>query len=350
MGEKKFEVAEKQSEIFMNTVMRAFNTGNIEIKPTQKQQELVQAYFIEIDKMLGETETKRLQKNANNSDPKYNNNLPYVWANVNVKQLALDVMRYSKMGLDIQQKNMIHAIPYKDNANQKYNINLMRGYNGIRYIAEKYALDKPKNVICELVYETDTFRIVKKDAVHDHEGYEFQINNPFDRGKLLGGFGYYEYHDPAKNRLVFMTLKDIEKRKPEKASGEFWGGKKTVYENNKRVTVDTDGWYEEMCLKTLKRFVYSEANIPIDPAKIDENYEYIKKREMDQYKEEVNGEIRQNANQQVVDADFTEKEHSAKTIENDAHPELKTPAHEAAKEPEPVIAVNKKTEQSADPF
>lgn len=211
MEETKNSVAVKQSEVFMNTVMRAFNTGNIEIKPTQKQQELVQAYFIEIDKMLSDTEIKRLQKNANNIDPKYNNNLSYVWSNVNLKQLALDVMRYSKMGLDIQQKNMIHAIPYKDNANQKYNINLMRGYNGIRYIAEKYALDKPKNVICELVYETDTFRIVKKDAVHDHEGYEFQINNPFDRGKLLGGFGYYEYHDPAKNRLVFMTLKDIEK-------------------------------------------------------------------------------------------------------------------------------------------
>lgn len=105
-----------------------------------------------------------------------------------------------------------------------------------------------------------------------------------------------------------------------------------------------------MCLKTLKRFVYSEANIPIDPAKIDENYEYIKKREMEQYKEEVNSEIKQNANQQVVDADFTEKEHSAKTIENDAHPELKAAAPETVKEPEPVISANKKVEQSVDPF
>ena len=350
MEETKNDIAVKQSEIFMNTVMRAFNTGNFEIKPTQKQQELVQAYFIEIDKMLNETEIKRVQKNANNTDPKYNNDLPYIWSNVNLKQLALDVMRYSKMGLDIQQKNMIHAIPYKDNANQKYNINLMRGYNGIRYIAEKYALDKPKNVICELVYETDTFRIVKKDAVHDHEGYEFQINNPFDRGKILGGFGYYEYHDPAKNRLVFMTLKDIEKRKPDKASGEFWGGKKTVYEKGHRVTVDTDGWYEEMCLKTLKRYVYSEANIPIDPAKIDENYEYIKKREMDQYKEEVNGEIKKNANQQVVDADFTEKEHSTKVIENDMHPELKAVIPEAKKEPESVTVAKAAKSGEADPF
>lgn len=350
MGETKNDIAVKQSEVFMNTVMRAFNTGNIEIKPTQKQQELVQAYFIEIDKMLNETEIKRVQKNANNTDPKYNNDLPYIWSNVNLKQLALDVMRYSKMGLDIQQKNMIHAIPYKDNANQKYNINLMRGYNGIRYIAEKYALDKPKNVICELVYETDTFRIVKKDAVHDHEGYEFQINNPFDRGKILGGFGYYEYHDPAKNRLVFMTLKDIEKRKPDKASGEFWGGKKTVYEKGHRVTVDTDGWYEEMCLKTLKRYVYSEANIPIDPAKIDENYEYIKKREMDQYKEEVNGEIEKNANRHVVDADFTEKEHSTKVIENDMHPELKAVIPEAKKEPESVTVAKAAKSGEVDPF
>src|SRR5699024_9900442 len=154
-------------------------------------------------------------------DHAYDNNLPYTWDNVNLKQLALDVMHYSKMGLDIQQKNMIHAIPFKNNRTGKYDINLMEGYNGIKFKAEKYALDKPKNVVIELVYSSDTFRLIKKDSLHHVEGYEFQINNPFDRGEFLGGFGYYEFDDPSKNKVVFMTKKDIEKRKPDKAAAEF---------------------------------------------------------------------------------------------------------------------------------
>ena len=31
-----------------------------------------------------------------------------------------------------------------------------------------------------------------------------------------------------------MTMKDIMKRRPEKAAGEFWGGTKTVWEKGKK--------------------------------------------------------------------------------------------------------------------
>ena len=307
MENKKNAIVKSNSEVFTNTVMRAFATGGMEIDPTQKQKELVQGYFIVIDKMLADTEEKRIQKNKNNKDHAYDNNLPYTWDNVNLKQLALDVMHYSKMGLDIQQKNMIHAIPFKNNRTGKYDINLMEGYNGIKFKAEKYALDKPKNVVIELVYSSDTFRLIKKDSLHHVEGYEFQVNNPFDRGEFLGGFGYYEFDDPSKNKVVFMTKKDIEKRKPEKAAAEFWGGTKTEYINGQRQQVQTDGWYEEMCLKTLKRFVYSEANLPLDPMKIDDHYLYIKEREMQMEKQSVDQEIKDNANKEIFEADFTEK-------------------------------------------
>lgn len=307
MENKKNEIVKSNSEVFTNTVMRAFATGGMEINPTQKQKEIVQGYFIAIDKMLNDTEEKRVQKNKSNKDHTYDNNLPYTWDNVNLKQLALDVMHYSKMGLDIQQKNMIHAIPFKNNRTGKYDINLMEGYNGIKFKAEKYALDKPKNIVIELVYSSDTFRLIKKDSVHDVEGYEFQINNPFDRGDFLGGFGYYEFDDKTKNKVVFMTKKDIEKRRPEKASAEFWGGIKTEYVNGQRQQVETDGWYEEMCLKTLKRFVYSESNLPLDPMKIDDHYMYIKEREMQMEKQYVDNEVKEKANTEVFEADFTEK-------------------------------------------
>lgn len=33
--------------------------------------------------------------------------------------------------------------PFKNNSTQKYDVNLMPGYNGVQYIAEKYALENP---------------------------------------------------------------------------------------------------------------------------------------------------------------------------------------------------------------
>lgn len=335
---EKNEIMEKQSEIFTNTVMRAFNTGGMEITPTNKQKELVQGYFIVIDKMLSDAEIKRDQKNKNNSDHKYDNNLPYTWKNVNLKQLALDVMHYSKMGLDIQQKNMIHAIPYKNNHTNQYDIVLMEGYNGIKFKAEKYALYKPKNVVIELVYDTDTFSLIKKDSRHSVEGYEFQINQPFNRGKLLGGFGYYEFDDETRNKVVFLTINDIEKRRPDKASAEFWGGTKTEWVNGERQQVKKDGWYEEMCIKTLKRFVYSEANIPLDPMKIDDHYRYIKERELQREKAEVDDEVERKANKEVFEADFDIKDDQPPhQLEQDSSsPKFDMETGEVLKEKEPV--------------
>jgi recombination protein RecT len=226
---------------------------------------------------------------------------------VDLNALALDVVHYARMGLDMMQPNHLSAIPFKDN-NRKalsgtklYTVNLMPGYNGIQYIAEKYALEKPLAVTVELVYSTDTFKPLKKNRTNRVESYEFEINNAFDRGEVVGGFGYIEYADPEKNKLVIMTLKDILKRKPEKASGEFWGGKKTVWENGKKTEADTEGWFEEMCLKTIKREVYSAKHMPRDPKKIDDSYQYMKQQELRLAQMEAQEVIDANAARTVID-------------------------------------------------
>ena len=93
------------------------------------------------------------------------------------------------------------------------------------------------------------------------------------------------------------------KRRPEKAAGEFWGGTKTVWEKGKKKEVETDGWYEEMCLKTLKREVYSAKNMPRDPKKIDDSYQYMKLQEIRMAEMEAQELIRSNAGQIVIDID-----------------------------------------------
>ena len=296
------EVKPNAAERFTAKVMKEFGSTVGEIQVTDYQRQLVQGYFIAIDRALKSAEEERLRKNEKNKDhEKYDNNLPVTWGNVNLNDLALDVVHYARMGLDMMQENHLFPIPYKNNKTGKYDMTLMPGYNGIQYIAEKYAVEPPLAVTVELVYSTDTFRPIKKSAENRVENYEFAINNAFDRGEIIGGFGYIEYADPVKNKLVIMTKKDIEKRKPKYASANFWGGKQKVWENGKQVDQETDGWYEEMCLKTIKREIYSAKHIPRDPKKIDDNYQYMKMREARIAELEAQDIIDANANGTVID-------------------------------------------------
>lgn len=308
------------SERFMEKVMSEFN-GNVSggLQITDYQRTLVQGYFIGIDKALQTQEENRQRKNKYNKDHKYDNDLPMIWANVNLKDLALDVIHYAKMGLDMMQKNHISPIPYKNNKTNKYDITLMPGYAGIEYIAKKYALETPKSVTIELVYSTDTFRPIKKSATNKVESYEFEINNAFDRGDIIGGFGYIQFDNAESNKLIIMTRADIEKRKPAYAAAEFWGGTKTVWENGKQVEVKTDGWYAEMCLKTIKREVYGDKNIPRDPKKIDDNYQYMKIREAELAQMQAQEEINENANSQpfMIDAETGEVTEPQEVIADD---------------------------------
>jgi recombination protein RecT len=295
------------SEKFSKMVIRQFGSntaGAIQVSDYQKR--LVQGYFICIDRALQLAEENRARKNRDNKDHKYDNMLPITWQNVNLKDMALDLVHYAKMGLDMMQENHLSPIPYKNNKTQKYDITLMQGYAGIQYIAEKYAIERPLDVTVELVHKADTFKPLKKSRERTIESYDFDISNPFDRGEVIGGFGYIQYEKPEKNKLIIMTIKDILKRKPRYAAPEFWGGKIKVWENGKQVEKESDGWYEEMCLKTLKREVYSSKNIPRDPQKIDENYQYMKYREAHYADIEAQAEIESNAN--TIDIEMVAEE------------------------------------------
>lgn len=287
---------------FTDKVIAEFSTNAGPVELTDYQRQLVHGYFISIDRALKTAEEERIRRNANNKDhEKYDNPLPFTWQNVNLTDLALDVVHYARMGLDMMEPNHLFPIPYKNNKNNNYDMTLMPGYAGIQYAALKYAYDDLENVTVELVYDTDTFRPIKKGIGNKVESYEFSINSPFDRGKVVGGFGYIEYEDPTKNKLVIMSLHDIEKRKPRYASANFWGGKVKEWQNGKQVETEVEGWYEEMCEKTVKREVYSPKNIPRDPKKIDDAYQYMKMREAQIANIEAQAEIDANANTITID-------------------------------------------------
>lgn len=255
------------SERFTEKVIREFaGTGGM-IALTAFQKRLVQNYFISLDHSLKAAEEKRIKKSEQFRDP-----VAISWANINMDQLALNVVACARIGFDPALPNHINMVPFKNNTTQKYDIGFVEGYRGKEIKAKKYGLDIPDDVVVEIVYSTDKFKQFKKDRTHTIENYDFEITHDFSRGEIIGGFYYHVYfNEPQKNKLVVFSLDDILKRRPEHASAEFWGGEKDKWENGKKTGKEkVEGWFPEMCFKTIYRAAYN--NITIDSQKIDDDF------------------------------------------------------------------------------
>lgn len=294
------EVAKKEltmSERFTNKVVAEFSTGVGEVSLSPFQKKLAQNYFMGIDLALKTAETNRLKKSE-----KYRDKVPVDWNHIDMNKLARDVVTYARIGLDPMQKNHIHVIPFKNNSTNKYDITFMEGYRGIELKAKKYGLDVPDAVTVEVIYSNDKFKVIKKDRNNKIESYEFEIVDAFDRGEIKGGFYYHIYNGhPEKNKLVTFNKHDIEKRKPRYASVEFWGGEKDIWENGKKTgkKEKVEGWYEQMCYKTIYRAAYND--ITIDSKKIDDNYRRMKQLENDTTERIVEAEIEEKGNKEYID-------------------------------------------------
>ncbi|WP_286883381.1 MULTISPECIES: recombinase RecT [Sphingobacterium] len=302
-----------QSERFTMAVMKEFTANAGDVQLTNFQRKLIQNYFIKLDMTLKENEVKRISKSEQYRDP-----LEFIWKNVNMSQLALDVVAYSSIGLDPLQDNHINLIPYKNKKTNQFDIGFIIGYEGMKIKAVKYGFEVPDDVIVELVYSNDVFKSHKKNKDNQVESYTFDIVNDFDRGEVIGGFYYHVFRsNPEKNRLKVMTMKDINKRIPKNASPEFWGGEKKKWNSDEVEQID--GWYEEMVEKMLKRAAYN--SITIDSEKIDDHLVKMMQAESlslngsDQTLLQVKSEVANNANKQelgfsdaqVIDIPHTEE-------------------------------------------
>lgn len=298
-------IPQSPSERFTNAVIKQFSSDNGQIQLTTFQKKLCQNYFIKIDQTLKDNEKKRMAKSE-----QYRDALAFTWENVNMNKLAIDVIAYSSVEMDPTQPNHINMIPYKNTANNKYDMGFIIGYNGMEIKAKKYGLEVPDSVIVELVYSTDKFKQIKKDLNNKIETYTFETTNDFNRGDVVGGFWFHEFKEnPEKNKIKVFSLKDIEKRKPKYASADFWGGLKDVWDNGKKVgTEKIDGWFEEMAFKTLSRAAYNA--IVIDSKKIDDNYMAIIQKETDMADAKIENEILTEANKESLTF-----EDAAETIE-----------------------------------
>jgi len=236
-----------------------------------KQREIAAAYFPAIDAAITAAEQRRLSDNEWKSTK---NDLPYTWENIDFEPLKLAIINNARLGLDSRISNHISPVMYKSGKTGKYTVTLMRGYVGMALVAKKYALYPITGATIELVYSNDTFQILKKNAEREKDAYLFDINNPFERGELLGGFCYLEFEDSGMNKLIFLSLREILKRKPAYASPEFWGGTKKQKDKKtgKWEESQLEGWLEEMAWKTIARHAFGGKYVEIDPEKVDSAY------------------------------------------------------------------------------
>lgn len=255
------------SERFTEKVMAEFKGSANGAELSQSQKRLIQNYFMAIDQILKTSEEKRLSKSE-----EYRDDLAFEWKNVNLQILALRVVAWAKVGLDPMQPNHLNPIPYKNKRTNLYDITFMPGYRGLELKSSKYGFDVPSNITIELVYKTDNFVPIKKDRNNKVENYIFEVMNPWERGEIVGGFYYKEFNEyPEKNKLVFYTVAELEKRKPKYAAAEFWGGEVDKWENKKKVGKEKiEGWKPEMLWKTIARAAWN--SITIDPQKIDDEF------------------------------------------------------------------------------
>lgn len=205
-----------QGERFLSNVERQFTAQlgrTREMNPLE--QRLTQHMFLSVDQALKKAEADRAK------NPKRANRKPYTWDNVNLTKLATDTTHRVSLGLDALVPNHISPIAYWNSALEQYDIDLRIGYVGRSYVTRKFAVDTPVNIIHHLVYDTDEFEALPHSVNRDIESYRFKINEPFNRGKIVGGFGYIVYDDPRKNQLVLVTMRDFE-RSRKASEGGFW--------------------------------------------------------------------------------------------------------------------------------
>src|SRR5208283_2032835 len=118
-------------------------------------------------------------------------------------------------------------------------LDLRVGYAGKDYYYRQMAVETPEDVVYQLVCENDKF-IPKMRSIHNQiESYEFEITQPFKRGRVIGGFGYISYKDPKKNKLILVSEEEFEKSRAH-GNRDFWG------------TDDKPGeWEDRMQYKTV---------------------------------------------------------------------------------------------------
>lgn len=228
---------------------------------SQVQRTLAQHLYIKLIAALDDAENRRYPKTGENAKK------PIIWANVDDVKLAMRCVHIINLGLDAYQKNHIFFIPYWNNRTERYDIDIRIGYMGEDHCRRKFSLDPIVDITYQLVFEGDEFDIVRNGQGVEVPEYHPKSYFEAPTDGIIGGFGYIQYEDVRKNKVIPIAKREFEKAQTASKGTEFWGGMQTEWQNKKKVeTGHDDKFFNEMCFKTIVHRVC--AKIPLDPAKV----------------------------------------------------------------------------------
>lgn len=256
---------------------------------------LAQHLYLKISETLQDLEEKRIEAGKDK--------MPYKWQNLNLKKLYLDSTYRVALGLDALLKNHIHPIPYWNKKQKKYDLDLRIGYRGEDYCKRRLSIYPIVDIIYELVHENDAFKPLKRNHERRVENYEFNIDSPFDRGEVVGGFGYIMYENPHQNTLIIVTKEDFDKSRSLAQTDEFWS-------KNER----------EMQFKTLVHRVTSQ--ITIDPRKVHSKAYARIEEDLSITERQLESEIEDTDNGEVIDFDPEPEEPKTESGQLESEPEV----------------------------
>lgn len=253
------------------------------VKFSESQKRLAMNLFVKVDNDLQNAEADRLKKKKGGE--------AIIWQNVNMQKLALDAAHRITLGLDALVPNHLFTIPYLNGKTNKYDLDLRIGYKGMHHYRVKFSSDDVVDIRYELVHKNDHFKLLKRNEDRSVESYEFEVKNPFDRGEVIGGFGYIVYSDETKNKVVVVSREYFDKIKNAWQSGPVWKSE----------------WEEQMQYKTIVHRTTEMLNI--DTTKTNMSYHYVESQD-DPFRDELDPKkaVHLEGEREKLDFDMQEEE------------------------------------------
>lgn len=242
------------------------------------------------------------------------------------------VKRFARLGLSLNEKEIWLDIRNNTKAGKK-DINIKVQYQGEEKLLTKFNTKNGgvKNVIKDVILDGEELVQKRNFKTGDYEIIDHKIPDILNRSitiktkdSVKGAYAV-AYHNDGTQTAVIIDKDRINRAMSAAKTQTIWSSD-----------------FRKMVLKTVVHELYQElAKFNVVPDDLLNDY-----ADMITDKDEVQAEIKANANKDVIDADYVENGHATKNIENDAHPELKAAVPETKKEPETVTVKS----VSTDPF
>ena len=257
---------------FADKVQRLFKAEfGLEVQWSELQNTLAQHMFVGVDQWM---------KKHNADDRNSNNQMS--WERIDQQQLAMDSVHRISMELDALIPNHIHPVPYKAGHTGLVRLDLRIGYEGLMYTRMRFCVDPPLKVTMKLLHKGDRFReFITAGGIDSFEYEAFDSLNP---GEITGGFYYFSYANPRKNKLKIVPMSRFKIARDSAMTKTFWDAEKSKI---------------PMHFKTLVTVAMKD--LPLDPRKVNgRTIQALETSSNDFILADVEDEIAENANGEVI--------------------------------------------------